>query len=278
MSAVALDHVGVVTRDLSGLARQYETLGFTLTPLARQTDGRIGNRCAMLRQGYIELLSVVDPNARSPTLDRFLARYAGIHIVAIAIADEQTVLARLRRGGIVGPSITQVGRAIDDRDISGPHARFAFIQLPEQPEGRINLVHHLTPEVLWQKRFLHHPNNATALVEVTIIVDEPADAAARFSRLAGCPAVPDPAGGFTLDLRRGRVRLLPDTALCVVFPGVALPDLPRIVGLTLHTADRNKALRRLLDERGVGYSQHGDALLVDPDAAGGVALRFLPTD
>src|SRR5579872_5458560 len=87
MSRVALDHVGVVTRDLTALASQYERLGFRLTPFARQTDGRIGNRCIMLQRSYIELLAVVDPKATSATLDLFLARYAGIHILAFAFGD-----------------------------------------------------------------------------------------------------------------------------------------------------------------------------------------------
>ncbi len=112
----ALDHVGVVTRDLVALAGQYERLGFRLTPLARQADGRIGNRCAMLQQGYIELLAVVDPNARSATLERFLARHDGIHILALAIADEQAALVRLRRSGVSAPSVSEFERVIDDSD------------------------------------------------------------------------------------------------------------------------------------------------------------------
>ena len=75
MTAPTLDHVGVVASDLAALAAAYGRLGFTLTPLARYADGRIGNRCVMLRSAYIELLAVVDPNARSATLERFLARY-----------------------------------------------------------------------------------------------------------------------------------------------------------------------------------------------------------
>ena len=100
VSGIALDHVGVVTRDLAALAAQYEHLGFTLTPLARQADGRIGNRCVMLRRSYIELLAVVDPNARSATLDRFLAALCRHPHLAFAIDDQQSALARLRRAGI----------------------------------------------------------------------------------------------------------------------------------------------------------------------------------
>ncbi len=135
MSTTALEHVGVVTRDLATLAEQYERLGFALTPLARQTDGRIGNRCAMLRQGYIELLAVVDPNARSATLEAFLARYAGIHILAFAVEDAQAECARLRRAGFDNPVVSQFDRAIDDAEPNGLRARFEVIQLPDQPEG-----------------------------------------------------------------------------------------------------------------------------------------------
>jgi hypothetical protein len=276
MSGMPLDHVGVVTRDLTVLAQQYEQLGFTLTPFARQTDGRIGNRCAMLQQGYIELLSAVESGAGSVTLDRMLTRYAGIHILAFAMLDEQTTVARLRRGGFTDPAVMQIERCSFKNDPSGLRARFRLIALPEQPEGRINLVRHMTSEVLWQERFLRHANNAVALVEVIALVSEPAEAAARLSRIAGSPVVPDPAGGFALDLPRGRVRLLTAAALSAVFPDVAVAEPPRVVGLTVQTSDGNQAIRRLLAERGVVHRQHLNALLVDGEAAGGVVLRFVP--
>ncbi len=267
MSGVALDHVGVVTRDLTTLASQYERLGFTLTPLARHADGRIGNRCVMLSHSYIELLAVVDPQARSATLDRFLARYAGIHILAFAIQDEHTVLARLGRAGFDALTVSHFERAIDDADVAGPRARFALIQLPDQPEGRINLVRHLTPEALWQERFLHHPNNAVALAEVVIVVENPSATAARFSRLVGCPVVPDPLCGLALDLPHGRVRMVADTS--------AASAVPRIDGIAVRTNDANAAIKRLLVRRRIPHRPLGEALSIDAVEAGGVALRFV---
>jgi hypothetical protein len=100
---------------------------------------------------------------------------------------------------------------------------------PISRRAGFNLVHHLTPEVLWQERFLDHPNNALALSEVFVAVAEPAESVARFSRLVGCPAIPDPASGFALDLANGRVRLLQDPALRSVLPDVVTAGLPRIV-------------------------------------------------
>jgi catechol 2,3-dioxygenase-like lactoylglutathione lyase family enzyme len=269
VSGIALDHVGVVTRDLAALAAQYERLGFTLTPLARHADGRIGNRCMMLFRSYVELLAVVDPNAGSATLDRFLARYAGIHILAFAIDDQPAARARLRRAGIEAPSVAHFDRPIDDMDPAGPRARFALIQLPDQPEGRINLVLHLAPEALWQERFLRHANNASTLDEVVLAVADPAEAAARFSRLVGCVVIPDPAGGFALDLAQGRLRLLP--------PGADAATVPCIVGLRVSTSDGNAAVGRLLVERGIPHRARNKALIVPAAAAGGATISFGPT-
>ena len=162
---VALDHVGVVTRDLAGLAEQYLRLGFRLTPFARQADGRIGNRCAMLHGGYIELLAAVDPQRGSATLERFLRRHAGAHILAFSVADIEQTMTRLGRAGVTA-SAAEFERATDDTDPGAPRARFKLLSLPEQPEGRLNLVQHLTPDALWQPRFLQHQNNAAALHEM----------------------------------------------------------------------------------------------------------------
>jgi hypothetical protein len=266
MISPALDHVGVVTDDLAMLGAMYQRLGFTLTPLSRHADRRIGNRCAMLRNSYIELLAVIDPNARSATLERFLARYAGVHLLAFAVADERRALARMHKAGIGQASVSRFARPFDDGDPGGPQAEFVLVQTPEQPEGRINLVRHLTPDVLWREPFTRHQNNAVALEHVWIAVAEPAETAARLSRLVGCVVVPDSLGGFALDLSRGRVRLAPAK------DGV----VPRVARLTLRTSDRNAMMRRLVEERNIAARHDAGAILVDAAAAGGVEIRFDP--
>jgi hypothetical protein len=142
-----------------------------------------------------------------------------------------------------------------------------LIQTPEQPEGRVNLVRHLTPDVLWQERFMRHPNNATVLEETWIMVAEPADAAARLSRHVGCVAVPDAHGGLALDLAAGRVRLMQGQGGGVV---------PHIARLTLRTSDGNAMIRRLVSERNIVADNDGDAVLVDAVPAGGVEICFKP--
>ena len=198
----------------------------------------------MLHRSYIELLAVVDPNASSATLDRFLARYAGIHILAFAIDDPRPQHSRACGGPMSRrrPSLTSTVRSTIS-DPAGARARFELIQLPDQPEGRINLVRHLAPEALWQERFLRHANNATTLDEVTLAVAEPAETAARFSRLVGCVVIPDPAGGFALDLAHGRVRLMP--------PDADAPAVPCIVGLSVRHVRRQRS-----DPPAAGAARH----------------------
>jgi hypothetical protein len=284
-AADALDHVGIAATDLGALAAQWEKLGFCLTPLARHSgrrtpDGPVvpfgtGNRCVMLREGYLELIAIVDPGAFSNTLDRFLARYAGIHILALSIEDEAANLARLRRAGIDIPGVAYLERPVDDADPDGPKARFVRLPLPDPAEGRIQLIRHLTREAIWQERFMTHPNRAVALSEVVLAVAAPAETGARFSVLAGRPLVPDPAGGYALALPRGRVRILPAAALEAVFPAVTIPCLPFIAGITLRTDDNNAAAARLLAERAIAHRAVPGGVLVDPSASGGVAIRFV---
>jgi hypothetical protein len=266
---VALDHVGLVGHDLAALAAQYERLGFTLTPRALTGDGRIANRCAMLRQGYLELMALA-PGGASATVAQMLARHAGAHIIALAVEDMVATLARLRRAGIDCPGVEQFDRSVDAADPAGPHARFAYLPVPELAEARVNLIRHMTPELLWQERFLRHPNHAVALEEVVLVVPVPAESAARFSRLAGCPVVPDPAGGFALALSHGAVRLLPADAL-----DMAPLSVPTIVGVTLRTDDAGVAATRLLSGAGIPHGVADGAVTTQAALSGGVALRFV---
>jgi len=285
-TAQALDHVGIAGADLAALAASFERLGFALTPLARHSgrrtpDGPIvpfgtGNRCAMLRDGYLELIAIVDPFSFTNSLEFSLARYAGLHIVALGIDDEEANLARMRAAGIAIPGIAYLERPVDDANPSGPQARFARLILPDAPEGRIFLIRHLTPEAIWQERFLSHPNHAAALAELVVVSEAPAETAARFSRLSGLPVAPDPEGSFALVLPRGRVRMLGPEALGRVLPGVAIPSLPFIAGIAIATDDGNEAIGRILAEQAVPHRKLPAGLLVDPAAAGGAAVLFRP--
>ena len=293
-TAVALDHVAVVARDLPPLVAAYERLGFALSPLSRQSGPRrpggpvevfgSGNRCAFLRHGYIELLGLLDPALHANGVDRFAERYAGLHIIALAMQDEEANLARLRRAGVEVPGIARLQRPVEE---GGPIAHFARLPLPDAPEGRLQLIRHLSAGLVWDPRWMGHANRAEALTEVILAADPAAESAARLSRLAGLPMVPDPAGGFRLDLpgaegaagpqapaMRTAVRVLEPASLPRVLPGVAIPTLPFIAGMVVRTEDANAAVTALLAREGIPARPVAGGLMVPPAHAGGAALVF----
>jgi hypothetical protein len=282
VSAAALDHVGLCTDQPEALWAAYERLGFTLTPVARQSGPRspggpverlgTGNRCAMLRHGYVELLGILDPALSDNGLGRFIARYRGLHILAFGVSDAVAELPRLRRAGLDIPAVAPLQRPVDDSAPDGPIARFSRLPVPDAPEGRLQLIEHHTPGLLWQERWMTHPNRAVALDAAILASPAPAETAARLSRLTGAVLEPDPAGGYALPLPQGRVRILPAEALDSVLPGVEPPMLPFMAGFVLRTDDGGTAATRIL--QGLDTRAAPGGLMVPPALAGGAALVF----
>jgi hypothetical protein len=282
VSAASLDHVGLCTDQPEALWATYERLGFTLTPVARQSGPRApgapverlgtGNRCAMLRQGYVELLGILDPALFDNGLGRFIARYRGLHILAFGVEDAEAELPRLRAAGLDIPAVAPLQRPVDDSAPDGPLARFSRLPVPDAPEGRLQLIKHHTPELLWQEPWMRHPNRAVALESAILASPAPAETAARLARLTGTVLEPDPAGGFALPLPQGRVRILPPEALEAVLPGVAAPVLPFIAGYVLRTEDGAATAARIL--QGLDTRAAPEGLMVPPTLAGGAALVF----
>jgi hypothetical protein len=223
----------------------------------------------MLRDGgYLELMATV-PGESSATLDRFLARGPGGHILALEVGDEAAALERLRRAGIPGDvSLTE-----RDADQQGAKARFALILPPDPPEGRMLLIRHLTRDLLWRPDNVEHPNHAVALAEVVYASDTPAETMTRLSRLTGRPAEPDPLGGYRIPLARGVLRILPRTAAEMLFPGVS--GSGPIIGLTIAvTASNGIAVGSPgpIHAAAIAGATTGSRAVID---AGGVALRFI---
>ncbi len=266
MSTTGLDHVALAVLDLDAAAATWEALGFQITPLARHADGAgvptgTGNRCAMLGQGYVELLAVIDAAKPSRTLQGFIARYEGAHILSLAMDDAMAAQARLARAGL------EVAVAETSRPTDGGLARFERLPFPDAVP-RLQLIRHLTPDLVWRASEMVHPNHAVALEAVVLVAEEPAVLAALLSRVAGRPVTPDPVGGYALGLPAGKVRILPPDALDAVFPGMACSSLPCIAGVVIRTDDGNAAV----EARGIGRAVPGGRLA----EAAGAAVLFSP--
>jgi hypothetical protein len=149
------------------------------------------------------------------------------------------------------------------------------VPLTAAPEGRIQLIQHETPELMWQEPLLDHPNRAVALIEAVLCVFDLAEPAARFSRLTGVP-VRQADGAAILDLGQGGHLVLCERAgLPRILPGLTPPTLPWIAGFSVATADGNRAAGRLLSEHGIRHTIDGKRIIVPPEAAGGAACVFV---
>lgn len=241
MTAIALDHAGVVVRDLDAAAHAWAALGFQVTPLALHgPDNITGNRCVMFGHGYIELIAVVGPNLHSATLENFLARYEGIHIISLATASADATAKRL-------------GRAVirSERETTRGIARFARVVCADLVP-RLQLIEHLTPDFVWLPKQAIHANQARALRSIVAISDAPLRLAEQFADAAGVAPSPDGAG-WRLPLDHAALRILPDAS--PVFGQAIAGARPFVAGIEVATDDA--------------------ALVGRVVAASGVAVRFV---
>ena len=115
----AIDHIGIATRDLDGLAARYEALGFTLTPRAWHQDHMgTSNRLVQFAgpdggpgrgANFIELLEVDRPQTMLPHSPGFmgfgqfnhdfLTRREGMSLIVFRTDDTAADLARWKARG-----------------------------------------------------------------------------------------------------------------------------------------------------------------------------------
>jgi len=200
-----LDHVSHFVEDVEAAATMLERLGFAVTPLSsqvnRDAEGRAmpagaENRNVMLEQGYLEFLNPTLDTEVSRRMRDQMARYRGVHLLAFGSPAAQEEHARLARHGFEPLPFVRLEREVELESGGMQLARFGVVRVPPEkmPEARVQFVEHLTPEILWQPRYVSHPNGATALAAAFIVADDPVAIAARYARFAGI--LPAPAGKF----------------------------------------------------------------------------------
>jgi hypothetical protein len=277
-----LDHVAVISNKPRMLFSNYERLGFLLTPFS-QHSGSIkpgepavqwgtGNRCAMFREGYLELLAVVDPNLFCRGFSERVERYEGLHIVALGCENAEKTRDKLTAGGVGVAGIGRLERVIA-MPVGESTAAFSLVRLaPEEaPECHLNILEHHTPELLWQERYLNHPNGAVSLNGVTLCLDDPASAAKRYSRFLGVqPKINDTRHSFILP--RGRFDLISADDHFNTTDHTA-PTLPFVASFIVGTKSLTET-RTWLRHNSIGFKEKNGRILVGPEAGCGATCIF----
>ena len=167
--------------DLDAAARAFEQLGMKVTPTSVQTtaEGPVGasNRCVMLDEGYIELLSPTHDTPSAQRLRAYMGKYAGVHLVCFGTPHAEDERRRLAAHGLA-PQLVEF-----ERKVKGGVARFRAVRVPPEtmPEGRIQYVQQIAPEHVWLPGFVNEPQ----LDEVYVVATDAVEAAARWARFAG---------------------------------------------------------------------------------------------
>jgi hypothetical protein len=276
---IFLDHVGNFVADRDAASHALARCGFAPTPVSIQVnpDGTptgTGNVCAMFARGYIEVLFKTAATPLAAELDISMARYPGVHLAAFAVADAAKAHARLGAAGFALRPLVHFQRPVDTETGRATAAfTVARVERGAMAEGRIQILTHHTEDAVWQTRWLAHPNGACGLASVVIAVADVDEAAARFARFTGRPAMPAHAGAVVA-LDRGRVELVSRAAFEAALPEIAVAALPFIgaCGIVVASLDATEAF---LSRAGLRIRRAADCLVASfPSELGQGAWLF----
>ena len=289
MSSVAppvpasLDHLGAIVRDLAAGAKRWEQLGFFLSPVSRQSGKMPGredesawasaNRCAIFRQGYLELIGIVDAAAYNPW-EKFLARFEGLHLLALRVANADAAYAELAaRTKTLNPPVQRARKL----DVDGIEATMRFRNIFSRdaayPEGRYIVLEHQTPEYLWQPRYQTHPNGALALEAALVCADDVQAQRTRLETITGTSPSLGSDGVLRFEPAKGGALELHDAAGFEARFGWRPAVLPCFAGVEVSFASRDAAAR-LMEDNGVPVERRGGEWFVGPAHTNGFILRL----
>jgi hypothetical protein len=274
---VFLDHTAFFVPEIEAAASALERCGFRLSPFSVQTNREggatvpagTGNRLAMFRNGYIELLTVTHDTALAAQLRERIAHHTGLHLAASSSADAAAEQRRLADAGFETLPLVDMRRPVGT-----DFARFTIARITHgtMPEGRAQFLTHHTEHLVWPTDLLDHPNGAQALTALWIAADDPDLAAARYSRFTARPARRDGAL-TTIVLDRGALHIAAPDYLRERLEIAPAGGLPCFVAVSIVVRDLAR-LESCLAATGLSYRSTEAGIAVTLPAELGDALLF----
>lgn len=285
-----LDHVGTIVGNLDRGRSAFEKLGFTLTARSQHRGSVVpggpvqlfgqANHCAMLKQGYLEVLGIVDYSLPTPA-SLYLEKYEGPHIVAFRPSSIDRVLELSRHPGLLDPP-----RALGRTVVFGPsgdqqrEVKFTNVQFQPGsfPEATFIYTDHLTRETMWQPHLLAHENGAIALQRVYISCADPAPLASRLGEVLGMDAQAVGPGCRVFEFESSSLALVTPQEWTRLYPGAVAPESTRPVGYIVRTESVDVAVD-VLSRNNVPYQRApSGGVFISPEHACGNVLHFNEKD
>jgi hypothetical protein len=163
-----LDHVVINTLfEMDRAAALMSQLGFTLTPRGYHSLGSI-NHLMMFEHDYLELIGL--PSGTDVLRKEVLESPRGLNGLVFKADNVDTSLRLLRESGLSMLEPQSFSRPVTIDGVSHL-ARFRTIRAaPDQfVAGRIYYCQHDTPELVWHRRWMSHPNGVHGLSEIVIV-------------------------------------------------------------------------------------------------------------
>lgn len=185
-----VDHVVVnVLTAMDDAVRRFAALGFAVSERGYHSLGSI-NHVMLFEHDYLELVGI---EAGAAKIRREVADGPmGLNGLVLRSDDVAAVQARLQAVGVATLPPVDFERPVEVDGRPVP-ARFTTLRLAPEvlPAGRVYFCRHHTPELVWRRPLVPHPNGACGIAGFTVVAADPASAAARWARVLGVPPRPD---------------------------------------------------------------------------------------
>lgn len=279
-SLAQIDHVVITVGDkLDAALRQYEKLGFTLTPRGHHSLGT-SNNLAIFTTTYLELLGYETQNAdKIDSSWRFADGLTGLvfkttdaELLFAELSARQIKLEGTAPKAFFRPVLLEDGRLLD--------ARFKIVRLDPAytPNGQIFFCDQLTPELVWRSEWQSQPNGVTNVARVIIESPDPADAITLLRTLFPAAKIEPIKGGLRLHADTKRIDYITPSAAKTQFGSAIAPannSQDRKIGLEL-TVSSLTVTRRVLEQNGIHFTENESAIVVPASQTYGVVLIFSP--
>jgi hypothetical protein len=182
----ALDHVVINTLfDMDRAADVMSQLGFTLTPRGYHSLGSI-NHLLMFERDYLELVGL--PSGTDVLRKDVLESPRGLNGLVFQASNIDACQRTLRDSGLAMLEPQSFSRPVT---IDGVEhlARFRTVRTaPELFEaGRVYYCQHYTPELVWHRPWMSHPNGVLGLSELVIVTSNLEIDLPRYAKASQAP-------------------------------------------------------------------------------------------
>ena len=193
------DHIGYFVPDLEIAGTQLEKLGFQVSDINIQYNENAAgelhptgtsNKLAKLNLGFIEVLAATSESALADQLKSMLARYQGLHVIALTNPDMDATARRLKEAGSGDARRGTYAPKSDGQRRRNPDGLHHSSRKPgTYTEGRLQILTNHTPENFWLPGDMDHENHADTLTDLLICVEDVEEAVTRYETFFGTTAV-----------------------------------------------------------------------------------------